>query len=199
MKAMVHETDNDQCDEEEARRIGHLPQWHDYMKVRELLESYSPYRFFMTLSFQYELSDREGQEALGKAWRRCMKKVLGKRWISKGVKPLTGVAVMEKAQIFDKSSLEFGSCHFHMLIHDHHRLPKDDLFAGILLFLAFADAANQLTHKNRRHQLVSKHGVHLKIIGPRQSRSFCKYVAKEARQTGWRWDERVFYLGKDGI
>ncbi|ULU23168.1 hypothetical protein [Dyella terrae] len=195
---MIKQFDDEQRDDE-ASWAGHLSTWHDYVQVRKLLESYGPYRFFLTLSFNYELSDHEGQEALAKLWRRLMKKVLGKRWISKGVKPMTGVAVLEKAQIFAQSTREFGSCHFHLLVHHHPHLSEDDLIASITLLLAFADAAKQLTHKNRRWQLVSKHGVSLKIIGPGESPSFVKYVAKEALRHGWKWDERVFYLGKDGI
>lgn len=190
---------HDEEHDDEANWVGHLPTWHEYVKVRKLFESYGPYRFFLTLSFNYEVSDEVGQEALARLLRRLMKKLLGRRWIRKGIKPLTGIAVLEKAQIFAQSSREFGSCHFHLLIHQHPHLPEDDLLAAVAILQAAIDAAKQLTHKNRRRQLVGKHGLRLKVIGSGESPSFCKYVAKEAIQHGWKWDERVFYLGKDGI
>jgi len=184
---------------DEAKFSGHLTTWQSYVLTRKQLESWGPYRFFMTLSFQYELSDKEGQEVLAKVWRRLMKKVLGKRWIKKGIKPLTGIVVLERAQLFAQSTREFGSCHFHLLVHEHPRLPKNDIFAAIKLLQAFIDAAKQMTHPNRRWQLVSKHGVNLKVIRPGESASFAKYVAKEAVRHDWKWDERVFFLGKNGI
>ncbi|MDR3446932.1 hypothetical protein [Dyella sp.] len=190
---------HDEQHDDEANWLGHLPTWFDYIKVRKLFESYGPYRFHLTLSFNYEISDVDGQEALAKLWRRLMKVILGRRWIRNGIKPLTGIAVLEKAQIFAQSTREFGSCHFHLLIHSHPHLPEDDLLAAMTLLHAAIDAGKQLTHKNRRWQLVGKHGIDLEIIPPGQSPSFCKYIAKEAIQHGWKWDERVFYLGKGGI
>ncbi|WP_109127026.1 hypothetical protein [Dyella sp. C11] len=185
--------------EEEANKFGHHPRWDDYVQIRKVLDGCGPYGFFLTLTFQYEISDEEGQQAIAKVWRRTMKKVLGRRWIKKGVNPMTGIAVMEKAQIFDRSSREFGSCHYHLLVHDHPSLPRDALAAAAKLFLAFTDAAKQLTAPNRRRQLVSKHGVNVIAIGSGESPAFCKYVAKEVGLKNWRWDDRVFYLGKDGI
>lgn len=191
--------EHDQQDDAEATWAGHLPNWHDYIEVRKRFDGYGPYRFFLTLTFRYELSDRDGQEALAKLWRRLMKKVLGKRWIRHGIEPMTGIAVLEKAQLFAQTTREFGSCHFHLLVHDHPNLPRDDHSAVIKLWPAFVDAAMQLTHKNRRRQLASKHGLNLQVIRAGESRNVSKYVAKEALQSSWKWDERVFYLGKGGI
>lgn len=195
--------DDDQyCDvqhDDEAKWFGHLPTWHDYVQVRKRFDGYGPYRFFLTLTFRYELSDTDGQEALAKLWRRFMKKVLGKRWIHLGIKPMTGIALLEKAQLFAHTTREFGSCHFHLIVHDHPLLPRDDLLATMKMWPAFIDAAMQLTHKNRRWQLASKHGLDLKVIRPGESPKVSKYVAKEALRSNWKWDERVFYLGKGGI
>ncbi|WP_243038729.1 hypothetical protein [Dyella sedimenti] len=166
------------------------------IKARDGLLSAGPYRNWGTLTFQYELSDKHAKQFASDHWRKTQRELLGRNWISKGIQPLTGLVIMEKAMIFARTTREFGSCHFHYLIHDHPALDRDNNRAAAQLETAFVAAARTLTHRNRRWQLVSKHGA---VVDPVWDQAgICGYVAKEAASRNWKWHDRVRFLCQDG-
>lgn len=166
------------------------------IKMRDRLLSAGPYRNWGTLTFQYELQDNHAKRFASDHWRKTQRELLGRNWIDRGIQQLTGLVIMEKAMIFARTTREFGSCHFHYLIHDHPALDRDDNRAAAQLEAAFVAAARSLTHKNRRWQLVSKHGA---VIDPVWDQvGICGYVAKEAASRSWQWSDRVRFLCQDG-
>jgi hypothetical protein len=154
--------------------------------------------YFGTLSFQYDLKPDEAIRAASVHWRRVQKHALGRNWIKKGIAPLTGLIVMETHPIFNKmTTRRFSSCHFHHLIYSHPKLDRNKLVAASGLDRVFLEAARGLTHKNKRWQLVSRHGT--RVLPVYDTMQICGYVAKEAWHYEWEWDNRVRYLCRDGV
>lgn len=166
------------------------------IKVRDELLRAGPYRFFGTLTFQYNVTDRQAREFASKHWRKTQRELLGRNWIGRGVPHMTGITVMERAEIFNHDTRQFSNFHFHYLIHDHPILDRDDARAEAQLEAAFIEAARSLTHKNRRWQLVSKHGASVSRIW--DPAGACSYVSKEAWNPWWCWETRILYLCRDG-
>lgn len=155
-----------------------------------------PFKFFATQSFQYEIEDDYGRHVASTVWQRTHKLIFGKRWRRLGIPPMTGIAVMEKAQIFARSTRVFGTCHFHYLIHPHPLFCPYGHAVAIQLHDALSKAASSITNTKGWH-LVSKKGTDVSLI--ESEWATLKYLAKEAWNPTWRWDERVFYLCGDGL
>ena len=163
--------------------------------IKDLLAG-GPYRFWGTLTFQYELDEPKAKSELKKFWRKVQREVLKANWIEKGRPQMTGIAILEHAFIFPHSRRRSGSCHFHFLLHDNPHFARNNARAEQQLTKAFQNAAAKLTHKNKRWQLTSRHGTGVAKVW--NAKGICGYVAKEARHWWWEWDKQILFLCKDG-
>jgi hypothetical protein len=170
------------------------------------LQLNGPYRFFATLSFEYELPYAKAIEYGSLHARRVTKHAIGKHWKWRGLAPLTGMVVLERAKLFHRSTRKFGGYHFHYLIEDHPSLPRDDQAALKVMQDAFQKAAKRLVLKSLKRKgrkskdvkLVTKaNGTQVQLVYDLPG--VCKYVSKEAWHWQWEWLDRVFYLGENGI
>lgn len=169
--------------------------------IRNAILEYGPYRFFVTLSFQYTLSKRQAKGYAEQVAREVIKAITGKHGKQRNKKPpLEGVAILEMAKLFDMGS-EGG--HFHFLIKDHPALAAlsdDDAIA--VIDRAFNVAAGRLKLSNLYHRnrkvvestvLVNRaHGIKTQLVG--YNFGVADYLAKEARNNDWDIQERFFYL-----
>jgi hypothetical protein len=173
--------------------------WQSF--IRNAIYEYGPYRFFVTLSFQYTMSKWQAKEFAAQITRDVIKAITGKHEKKRNKKmPLDGVAVLEMAKLFKKGS-EGG--HFHFLIKDHPDLAKlSDEDAVIAIEKAFKDAASRIKLCNQYHRgrrvvestvLVNReHGVDVEIVF--DNYGVADYVSKESRKSDWDIQERFFYL-----
>jgi hypothetical protein len=170
-------------------------------KYITILNSYWPYRFFATVSFQYKLTDKQGMEFASQHMRRLNKKLLGKYWKSHGIKCLTGVATLEHANIRKRITedgrpiKDRGTCHFHFLLHDHPSLDKNPNVALRQVTEAWEAAAQSLNYKKTR-KLVSKNGTDVQLF---HTTGVYGYILKEARNPSWKHEERLFLLDGKGL
>lgn len=193
----INDDDNDHDFTEIGKYTGFNQTNPRIILVQTKLAGMGPFPFFGTLSFQYDLTPEYAFDIASTHWRKVQKQILGRSWIKKKIAPMTGLLVMETHPIYNKrTTRQFSTCHFHHLIHHHPKLPKDGFKAAADLDYVFAKAANGLTHKNKRWQLVSKYGT--KVLPVECTTAICGYVAKEAWDYQWNWSDRVRYLCKDG-
>ncbi len=170
-------------------------------KYIEFMRLYGPYRFFATLTFQYALTDEQGITHASEHIKRLQKKLFGRHWRKHGIPCLTGIATLEHASIFkqDKDSKahirDRGTCHFHFLLKDHPSLHKDPLAALQQVTEAWETSARSLNYKISR-KLVSTHGTDVRLI---ETDGIYGYVLKEAKNPAWKYQERLFYLDKEGL
>jgi hypothetical protein len=170
-------------------------------KYIKLIDKYDPYRFFATLSFQYELTDKQGIKFASQHIRRLNKKLLGKYWKSHGGKCLTGVTTLEHANIRKRATKDGrplkdrGTCHFHFLLHDHPSLDKDPNVALGQLTKAWEAAARSLNYRKTR-KLVSKDGTDVQLF---HTTGVYGYMLKEAWNPSWKRQERFFVLDGEGL
>ncbi|RDS80973.1 hypothetical protein [Dyella psychrodurans] len=195
--------------------------------TKALIEQFGPYRFFITLSFNLELSRRKAHEYGEKFARRLIKKIVHKRWQSKGLLPLTGIVIFETADVIRNSTRKNGGWHLHFLVHDYPSLPKDDKQALKVMTDAYWTSAERLwlrgvKRKKRKPmdmQLVTKTRVRLengdgdikkakqkakeedrkKVQLVTDLKGLCEYLSKEAWKPEWDWVDRFLYLGSQGI
>jgi hypothetical protein len=169
-----------------------------------ILDSYWPYRFFATLSFQYPLGDKQGIAFASQLVRRLNKKLLGKHWKSnEDIKCLTGAATLEHASIRKvvgddvkrRPCRDLGSCHFHFLLHDHPRLDRDPNIALDQMTAAWGKAARSLNYTQTR-KLVSVNGTNVQLF---QTKGLYGYVLKEAKNPDWKNNERLFLMDSEGL
>jgi hypothetical protein len=169
--------------------------------IRKAITDYGPYRFFVTLSFQYTLSKWQAKEYAEQVAREVIKAVTGKHEKKRNRKAaLEGVAILEMAKLFEKGDK---GGHFHFLIKNHPDLEnlKDD-DALVVIDKAFKAAASRLKLSNLYHRnrkvvestvLVNQtHGVKSVIVY--YDHGIADYLAKEARNDDWDMQERFFYL-----
>ena len=173
--------------------------------IRDAILEYGPYRFFVTLSFQYTLSKSQAKEFAEQVAREVIKAITGKHGKQRSRKPpLEGVAILEMAKLFEKGD-EGG--HFHFLIKDYPdlaTLSDDDAIA--VIDKAFKAAAYRLKLSNLYHRkrkvvestvLVNRmHGVRTRLVY--YNFGVADYLAKEARNHDWDMQERFFYLNLQG-
>lgn len=169
-----------------------------------ILDSYWPYRFFATLSFQYPLDDKQGIAFASQHVRRLNKKLLGKHWKSNDtIKCLTGAAILEHASIKKvigkgierRPCKDLGSCHFHFLLQDHACFDQDPNIALVQLTAAWKKAARSLNYTLRR-KLVSVNGTNVQLF---ETKGLYGYVLKEAKNPDWKNHERLFLMDSDGL
>jgi len=169
-----------------------------------ILDSYWPYRFFATLSFQYPLDDMQGIDFASQHVRRLNKKLLGKHWKSnEEIRCLTGAATLEHASIRkvigkgmkQRLSKDLGSCHFHFLLQDHPCLDKDPNIALRQLTEAWQKAARSLNYTQTR-KLVSVNGTDVQLF---ETKGLYGYVLKEAKNPDWKNHERLFLMDSEGL
>lgn len=80
------------------------------LHVEQIIKSAGPYRFFVTLTFQYLMpTDEEGISCASIFMGRLNKKLLGRRWREEG-KHLEGVAILEHANIRKRSHGATANC-----------------------------------------------------------------------------------------
>jgi hypothetical protein len=177
-----------------------------HYKVADVISSYGPYRFFVTLTFQRPVDDvsalRHGEVFIG----RLHKRLFGRyKWRS--VKPLSGVVMLERKDVRKKrrcsaqsSSVEpvsvsktqwirdRGNCHFHFLLHWHPELGGKLVEALRRLEVAVGKAAMGLNY-SKTESLVSKDGFRVKLA---VDRGAINYVSKEAKYLSWWMEDRLF-------
>lgn len=159
-----------------------------------VLKSYAPYQYFATITFQYKLTEDEAKEYTSIAIRRLNKKLLGRKYDKSD--PITGIAVLEKANIFSNSKKrDHGNCHFHFLFHAHSALTGSPQELLERFERAFRSAALGL-NLGKTRSLVSKHGTNVQLV--RDDRVF-GYMVKEAKKPAWKQDERLFFLDGNGL
>jgi hypothetical protein len=159
-----------------------------------------PYRFFTTLTYQYALTDRAGIDFASELLKRFNRKLLGRNWKKKGLPCVTGVATLEHANILkldqnEQAIKDRGTCHFHFLLHDHPNLPKDPAAALQEVTKAWEASARSLNYRKSR-KLVSKNGTDVQLF---QTTGLYGYILKEAKNPGWEYQERLFYLDGKGL
>lgn len=173
--------------------------------IRDAILEYGPYRFFVTLSFQYTLSKLQAKEYAEQVAREVIKAITGKHGKQRNKKPpLEGVAILEMAKLFEKGDK---GGHFHFLIKDYPdlaALSDDDAVA--VIDKAFKVAADRLKLTNLYHRkrkvvqstvLVNHtHGVRTRLVY--YNFGVADYLAKEARNHDWDMQERFFYLNLQG-
>ena len=193
--------------------------------TKDLIELFGPYRFFITVSFNLDLSNRKTHEYGGKFARRLTKKVVHKRWQAKELQPLTGIVILETAVVIRNSRRKIGGWHLHFLVHDHPSLPRDDGEALKIMTDAYWKSAERLwlrgvNRKGRKPkdvQLVTKtrpdrnEKDREKAIEDAEKedqkkvqlvtgiKGLCEYLSKEVWKPGWDWAERLFFLGSEGM
>jgi hypothetical protein len=193
--------------------------------TKALIEAFGPYRFFITVSFNLGLSKRQAYEYGGKFVRRLTKKVVYKRWKVKGMKPLTGIVVMETADVIRRAKRKFGGWHLHMLVHDHPSLPRDDDEALNAMTDAYWKSAERLwvrgvkrkgrkpkdvqlvqkTKPDRKEQDRAKANADALMEDQKKVQlvthieGLCDYLSKECWKPEWDWADRFYYLGIEGI
>lgn len=193
--------------------------------TRDLIKALGPYRFFITVSFNLGLSKRKTHEYGGKFARRLTKKVVHKRWQAKGLQPLTGIVILETADVIRRSKRKIGGWHLHFLVHDHPALPRDDDEALKIVTDAYWKSAERLWlrgvkrrgRKPRDVQLVTKTKPDSKEKNREEAikkaqeedkkkielvtdiEGLCVYLSKEAWKPEWDWVDRFLYLGAEGM
>ncbi len=193
--------------------------------TKDLIELFGPYRFFITVSFNLGLSNRKTHEYGGKFVRRLTKKAVHKRWQAKGLQPLTGIVILETADVIRNSRRKIGGWHLHFLIHDHPSLPGDDGQALKIMTDAYWKSAERLwlrgLNRKRRKpkdvQLVTKtkpdpkekdRGKTIedaekedqkKVQLVTDIKGLCEYLSKEVWKPGWDWADRLFFVGSEGM
>lgn len=160
-----------------------------------------PYRFFCTLTFQYQLSDKQGIEFASQHIRRFNKSLLGKHWKKHGALCIKGVAVLEHASIRKVVGekrvpvSDRGSCHFHFLLNDHPSLDKDPNVALKQVTEAWERAARSINFRLTK-KLVSKNGTDVQLF---KTKGVYGYMLKESCNPTWRYQERLFLLDGEGL
>jgi len=169
--------------------------------VTTLVRRLGPYRFFVTLTFQYRLSDQEGIEAASVFIRRLNRKLFKRNWRNQG-HFLRGVAFLERASIAKREhGKDRGNCHFHFLIEDpvlkdKPLLDRCGAVAAREMGKAAAAAGSCLNYKGTR-KLVSKRGTKVKHIT--DHKRTVSYVTKEARNPSWWTEDRFFLFDVQGM
>lgn len=180
------------------------------LHVRDLMDLEGPYRFFITVSSCVGLSQKKAMENGKSFTMRLIKKVVGKRWQKQRLQPLTGVVIFERADVLRNAKHKHAGWHFHILMHDHAALPRDDAEALKVVTTAYWQAAKRLTIRRYRKgrkpsvsQLITKTGEakedqkRVKLVDDFEG--LCKYLSKEVWKEDWDWIDRFFYLGSEGI
>lgn len=193
--------------------------------TRDLIKTFGPYRFFITVSFNLGLSKIKAHEYGGKFARRLIKKVVHKRWQAKGLRPLTGVVILETAYFIKRSKRKIDGWHLHFLVHDHPALPSDNDEALKVITDAYWKSVERLWlrgvkrkgRKPRDVQLVTKTKPDPKEKDREEAikeakkedekkvqlvtdiDGLCVYLSKEAWKPEWDWADRFFYLGAEGL
>lgn len=181
-----------------------------HYKAADVISSYGPYRFFVTLTFQRPVDDvlalEHGEVFIG----RLHKRLFGRyKWRSE--RPLGGVVVLEREDVRKKrrysapySSVELvsvnktqrirdrGNCHFHFLLHWHPGLGGKLVEALRRLELAVGKAAMNLNY-SKTEKLVSKDGFRVKLA---VDKGAVNYVSKEAKHLSWWKEDRLFLLDR---
>jgi hypothetical protein len=166
---------------------------------RDLMESYGPYRFVLTLPFQRRISVDDAIDRGGIFWRRMTKKVFQKdRRIP--FSSIHGQAVLERASITKaqdalKNVNGYENPHFHMLIKDHSVFSKDEDLAIQQLQDASWKAARNLKNYCGL-PLVSSEEVDVRSV---YSDGILEYLTKDSTDRGWKREERIFYLDSEGF
>lgn len=157
--------------------------------IEKIIKSHGPYKFFATLTFQRQVTDKEGFILASQFLKRLHACVFGEEeWLT--TQRLEGVALLERTKLFKKSyGRDRGTCHFHFLIKDHPNL--DARFHDAFIFGdAVSRAANSLNFKKKR-KAVSKHGTNTQEV---YSDNVISYVSKESRDFSWWLEPRLFFL-----
>lgn len=173
------------------------PKIIEYSKV---LDSYWPFKYFSTLSYQYPFSDRKGVEYATQHIVRFNGHLNNLNIDDKKHRPITGIAVLEHTKLKkimeDGTTIkDLGNCHFHFLLHDHPYLDKDPNVGLRQVRSAWDKSARSLNYKRNR-KLVSKNGTMTQLF---QTKGIYGYVLKEAKDFNWKYQERVFLLDNHGL
>ncbi len=176
------------------------PEISNKQKYIDLVEAYGPYKFFATLSFQYALTDNVGIAYASQLVRRLNKKLFGKHYKKHGVKGVTGIAVLEHADIRKRtkqgrSIKDRGSCHFHFLLHGHESFETDPTLALAKVKDSWERAAHGLNYKATK-KLVGMNGTDVQLVTTTRVQ---KYLLKEAWHPLWDCSEHLFYLDDNGL
>jgi hypothetical protein len=176
-------------------------------KYSLLVTPYGPYRFFASLSFQYFLSEKQAIDSASKVVVGLNRKLLELDWPSEANPPPkscpfpTGIAVLEKTSIRKKIQgsprciKDRGNCHFHFLLRDHPKLSSDPTRGLWQLSRAWGEVARGLNYQKTR-KLVSVNGTDVQLV---VTNGVIGYVLKEAKNSSWKYQERLFYLDREGL
>lgn len=164
-----------------------------YAEVVHAIEGLGPWRYFVTITFQYRTSDAEGRQHMSTIVKRLNRTLFGNKW--KGKPTLEGIATLEHASIQRGGKGISDSCHFHCLIKDHQRLNPDGELGLRQMRKAVTRVTKGLKHSNSK-VLVSKNGID---VTPVVDDGIIGYILKEARGGGWSSTDRLFYFSADGL
>lgn len=165
------------------------------------MESYGPYRFLLTLTFQHRITDAYATEQAEIFWRRLTKKIFEMdRRIP--FSSINGYAVLEKASITKEQDARrnvdgWENPHFHMLIKDHAVFSRDDAVAIQQIQAASWKAARNLkTYSGRPLVSREEKGIDVRDV---YSDGILDYLAEDSTERGWKREERMFLLDSNGF
>ncbi|APG03517.1 hypothetical protein BJI69_06055 [Luteibacter rhizovicinus DSM 16549] len=164
-----------------------------YEKALQLVEMMGPWRYFVTVTFQYRTSDAEGKNHMSTVVKRLNRNLLGNKW--KDGSKIEGLATLERASIQRGGKGHFDSCHFHCLIKDHPRFNPDADLGVRQMQKAVRRVTKGLKHSNGK-VLVSKNGTDIQSV---RDDGVMQYILKEANRGDWASSDRLFYFGADGL
>ncbi|WP_430389778.1 hypothetical protein [Dyella sp. 20L07] len=174
---------------------------------KRMLKAFGPYRFFLTISFQTEFKRHEAMYYGKKYLRRFMRSLLGQKWKKQGLGTLEGIVVIESAPIYKNvkkaegdeigKKERVGGHHLHILMKDHPALPVNDNAALTMVQNALNKASRGFYRDNTRISLISYGRALAKLV--HNEDGLCGYCAKDAKKSGWNWDDWCFYLSEDGF
>lgn len=164
-----------------------------YREIYEAINAIGPYRYFVTFTFQYRTSDREGRRHMSTILKRLQRALFGNQW-RQGT-ALAGVVVLEHACIQPGNRGVADSCHFHCLIKDHPRFSREFRPGFRQIRSAAKRVTSGLKHSNGR-TLTGRTGIRVKFA---RDDGLGSYVSKEASRRDWDMSDRFFPIGFDGI
>ncbi|MBB6184783.1 hypothetical protein [Oleiagrimonas soli] len=166
---------------------------HSYAKT--FVESFGPYKFFLTLSFQKDINKHDAKNMAAKVIRRMNKFIYG-RYYKKYNSHIKGVCVLEEAPIFRPvSCLSKGNAHFHFLFQEI--IEKDGTKLALdKLKDTFIRASNTLNPVYGK-KFVSKGNMDVQIV--KDAAAAMQYVCKESRNSNWLIEDHIYALHPDGL
>lgn len=165
----------------------------NYEELKGIITALGPYRYFVTITFQYMTSDAEGIRHMSTILKRLQRRLFGNKWKSRVA--MSGIAILEHACIQPGNLGMIESCHFHLLIRDDPRFDRDCRAGFRQLRLALKGVMSGLKHSNGK-TLIGRRATKIKFV---RDSGVDGYVSKEARKFKWDISNSFFPIGHDGI